>query len=82
MPTFRIQLFSVLKERLGRSEIHFEAPSPITGTDLLDGLGARHHEIAEFRNASRLAVNNEYVKESGVITDSDEIALITPVSGG
>ena len=59
-----------------------EAKSQITGAELLDGLSARYSEVAKFRHVSRLAVNNEYVKESEKISDQDEIALITPVSGG
>ena len=80
--TYRVALFSVLKERLGRPVLEYRAKSPLSGRELLDGLAARHPAIADFRANVRLAVNWTYARESESVSASDEIALITPVSGG
>jgi len=78
----RVLLFSTLRERVGSSEIEVSIPSPATGRRLLDQLAARYPAIAAYRPVVRLAVNQEYVPESVELHENDEIALITPVSGG
>jgi len=78
----RVLLFSTLRERLGRRELEVSVPAPATGRRLLDQLAAQHPAIANYRPVIRLAVNQEYVPESVELHENDEIALITPVSGG
>lgn len=78
----RVLLFSTLRERLGRRELEVSVPAPATGRRLLDQLAAQHPAIAAYRPVIRLAVNQEYVPESVELHENDEIALITPVSGG
>ena len=51
-------------------------------TRLLDRLEEIHPAVAPFRPVLRLAVNHEYVSESATVEAGDEVALITPVSGG
>ncbi len=38
--------------------------------------------MAPYRSIMRLAVNQKYVQDSNRLQDGDEIAIITPVSGG
>lgn len=78
----RVLLFSVLRERVGRREVQLDLPSPATGADLLDNLATRFPAIAAYRPVVRLAVNEVYASESVVLRAGDEVALITPVSGG
>ncbi len=78
----RVLLFSVLRERLGCSELEVCVPAPATGARLLDQLAIQYPTIAAYRKVIRLAVNQEYAAESIELQESDEIALITPVSGG
>ena len=78
----RVLLFSTLRERLGRRELEVSVPAPATGRRLLDQLAAQYPAIAAYRPVIRLAVNQEYVPESVELHENDEIALITPVSGG
>ena len=82
MATFDVLLFSVLKQKVGegRLRLHFEAP--VTGEDLLDHLVGRYPIIGDYRSVVRLAVNQEYVPGTVVLQEGDEVALITPVSGG
>ena len=45
---YEVILFSVLKERLGKPAIRFEADSPVSCRALLDGLAGRYPPVAEF----------------------------------
>jgi molybdopterin converting factor subunit 1 len=78
----QVLLFSLLKEKLGTSELSLTLDAPATGTDLLDALETRHPAVADHRSSLRLAVNQEYVPTTTRLADGDEVALITPVSGG
>ena len=82
MATFQVLLFSVLRQRVGEGSVTLNLETPATGTDLLDRLEAQHPIIGEYRPVLRLAVNQEYVPETVTLADGDEVALITPVSGG
>lgn len=78
----RVLLFSVLREKLGRGEVPFQLTGPATGADLLAALAARYPGLEPYRGVIRLAVNEAYAPEHVVLADGDEVALITPVSGG
>ena len=82
MPTFEVLLFSVLKQKVGEGRLRLDLETPVTGADLLDHLEAKHPVIGEYRGVVRLAVNQEYVSEAVTLAEGDEVALITPVSGG
>jgi molybdopterin converting factor small subunit len=77
-----VLLFSVLREAVGRSELVVRLAAPATGEDLLDGLAAVHPAVGRYRRVVRLAVNQAYVGAGVRLEDGDEVALITPVSGG
>ena len=78
----RVLLFSMLRERVGQGELSLVLPTPATGTDVLDELARRHPGLEAYRPVIRLAVNQEYVSTEQSLSDGDEVALITPVSGG
>ena len=82
MSTFQVLLFSVLRQRIGEGSLTLDLETPATGADLLDRLEAQYPAIGEYRRVLRLAVNQEYVSETVTLADGDEVALITPVSGG
>jgi len=82
MATVDVLLFSVLKQKVGEGSLTLDLEPPATGADLLDHLEARYPAIGAYRGVLRLAVNQEYVPESVSLADGDEVALITPVSGG
>ncbi len=77
-----VLLFSVLRQRVGQGRLAVDLEAPLTGAALLDYLAARYPAIGAYRGVIRLAVNQEYVPESVALCDGDEVALITPVSGG
>ena len=78
----RVLLFSVLRECVGAGEVAVSLPSPATGETLLDQLIDRHPALADFRPVVRLAVNQRYVPLDTSLHDGDDVALLTPVSGG
>lgn len=78
----RVLLFSMLRERVGQGELRLVLPAPAKGTDVLDELERRHPGLGAYRGVIRLAVNQEYVSSEHPLSDGDEVALITPVSGG
>ncbi len=82
MPTLRVLLFDVLRRQVGESDLHADLPDGATGADLLDQLAAEHAAVAEHRPVVRLAVNRQYAPLATVLAEGDEVALITPVSGG
>ena len=75
-------LFSVLKEKVGTPTLSLTLDRPATGADLLDALAERYPDVAAHRSSVRLAVNEEYAATDVSLADGDEVALITPVSGG
>ena len=80
--TIQVLCFAQLRERLGQSILSLSLPAGATGRALLSALRARHPALGPLLEVSRLAVNCEYAVEDVVLRDGDEVALITPVSGG
>lgn len=82
MSKMEVLLFSSLRQKIGTHVLSVEVDEPLTGAELLDSLSKEHPVISAYRPVLRLAVNREYVTEDVSLTAGDEIALITPVSGG
>lgn len=78
----RVLLFSVLREQAGTGEVAVTLPAPATGHALLDHLVERFPRLRSYRPVVRLAVNERYASLDTPLHDGDEVALITPVSGG
>ena len=78
----RVLLFSVLRERLGNAEIHVTLGTARDTASLLRQLSDAYPTIQAYEGVLRLAVNQEYVSGVVELVDGDEVALITPVSGG
>lgn len=81
--TVRVLLFAALRDAVGASEVTVPlAPEAATTGALLDALGERHPAIAAARGSVRVAVNQRYVRGDAPLAEGDDVALITPVSGG
>ena len=80
--TVQVLLFSMLREKLGRASLEVSLEPGATGRDLLDYLCKQYADICAYQQVVRLAVNTHYVKSDIVLGAGDEVALITPVSGG
>jgi len=80
--SIRVLLFSFLKEKIGASEIEIDADKVNTVADIMVILEKRHEEIGKMRSCIRFALNHQYCAETAMVHPGDEVALITPVSGG
>ena len=77
-----VRVFSVIAEATGRREIAVDLDVPATARELVEHLAAELPVVNDLRSVIRVAVNREYVDLDQVISEGDEVALITPVSGG
>jgi molybdopterin converting factor small subunit len=53
-----------------------------TTSDLVQSITVQYPKLAEMLPAIVLALNEEYVTGTPVLSDGDEVALIPPISGG
>lgn len=77
----RILFFGQLKAITGQPETRLNFPAG-NADDLWRQLIALHPGLGDLRKQVRLAQNGEFASASARFADSDEIALIPPVSGG
>ena len=80
--TIEIQLFSVLRERMKSRSASVPVSGPLTAGGLLDTLCAQYPQLAQYRSLMVLAVNQAYARAEDPVRPGDEVAVITPVSGG
>ena len=79
--TVTVLLFASYADLLGARSLDIELPAGATVRQLIE-------RLAGFPGADRLpprplvAVNQGYAKESQVLTQGDEVAVIPPVAGG
>lgn len=78
----RVLLFAHLKDRIGHEEFELTLPGPTSADELWRLLIATHPELGSFRPSVRLARNGEYADRHTCFLNTDELALIPPVSGG
>ena len=77
-----LRFFSVLREAFGAGIVEVELEPGTTGSELIELLAANSDEFDALKSVVKLAVNDEYVDPEAVLADGDDIAIITPVSGG
>nr|WKN37934.1 molybdopterin converting factor subunit 1 [Tunicatimonas sp. TK19036] len=76
-----ILLFGITKDIVGQSKLHCEVPEGSTVPDLVQQLKQQYPKLHDL-DSVMVAVNNEYGQKNQTLHESDEIALIPPVSGG
>lgn len=77
-----VLFFATTRTAAGLSQEEFSVSAPLSEDELWLLLIDRHPALAEIRTSTRLALNGVYAEPGSVFTDSDEVALIPPVSGG
>ena len=76
-----MRLFAGLRERAGADRVEVELPEGASVADLLAAMGTT--PVGELAPRSCIvALNREYADEDAVVGESDEVALVPPVSGG
>lgn len=78
----RVLLFAHLKDATGVAELEMKISGSLDSDGLWHTLLAVQPGLAKFRPTTRLARNGEYADAQTRFNDSDEVALIPPVSGG
>ena len=77
-----VRLFARLRDIAGASDLERELPGGATARALWEGLAGEFPELAPYRAAVSVAVNEEYARMDAPLADGDDIAFLPPVSGG
>ncbi len=80
--TIDLKWFGMLAEHRGKRKETLKVPAGYTGKELLDRFSEEIPILEKYRPYIRLAVNHAYENETVILKQNDEVALITPVSGG
>jgi len=78
----RILFFAQLKDATGCDSVEIAVATPLSGEQFWAELLKQFPKLAAHRANVRLARNWEYAMPDAQFANSDEIALIPPVSGG
>jgi molybdopterin converting factor subunit 1 len=82
MPLVNILFFAQVQERLGQPLGSYLLPDATTAEAILAHLGERHPEIAQLLPRCRIALDQSFVRGPLTLTETSELAVIPPVSGG
>lgn len=80
LSTYRIKTFGITREILGGKEAVVEVAG--TSVQELRAVLYRNYPGLKGLRSLMIAVNNEYAGDDDLLAETDEIALIPPVSGG
>ena len=73
--------FGIAKDILGGRQVRYELPKQASVQDLLEDLGRKYPRLEDLASL-KVAINSEYAEPHQLISETDEIVLIPPVSGG
>ena len=82
MVEVRIRLGSGLARLAPAPMLRFDLPEGATVEDLYDRLATTHPELAPGLQSTLAVVQGAHVERSQALSDGDEVALLTAVSGG
>jgi molybdopterin converting factor small subunit len=77
----RLVAYGIAKEILGGAEVEYSFSDGNTTGALKDSLQRDFPDFARLVSL-RLAVDVDYVEDSFVLNENDEVVIIPPVSGG
>lgn len=77
-----VKLFAAARDLAGANEIAVEVPESVTIADVRRVLADEAPRLAPLAARSMMAVNAHYADDDAIISPTDEVALIPPVSGG
>ena len=78
----RVLFFAHLKDVTGRAEMILPVAGNVDADGVWQAILTECPGLARYRGSVRLACNGEYAGPNVRFADSDEVALIPPVSGG
>lgn len=77
---FKLKTFGITRDILGGREVTVEVNGSSVA-DLRNHLNTHYPKLVELRSLF-IAVNQNYAEDGHQLNETDEIALIPPVSGG
>lgn len=77
-----VLLFAAAKEAAQTDSITLTVADQVTAAEILAAIGSQLPQLQPLLPSCRLAVDSCYVGVEATITESSEVALIPPVSGG
>ena len=77
-----VHLFGVTRDIIGKGSMTITAAEGIETVGDLKGLLREQYPALRELSSLALAVNHSYARDNDPVHESDEIALIPPVSGG
>jgi molybdopterin converting factor subunit 1 len=78
----RVLLFAQIKDAVGAHELDLKISGSPDAAALWRTLIAEQPKLGVFQSSTRLARNGEYADNKTIFSDTDEVAMIPPVSGG
>lgn len=78
---YTIHLFGITRDIIGKSITEIESDSVLDVQTILQKLKSDYPRLTSIKSLL-VAVNSEYAEADLLLRESDEIALIPPVSGG
>lgn len=78
----RVLLFAQIKDAVGEPELDLKISGPVNLSELWKMVIAVQPKLAKYQTSTRIARNGEYADAQTLFCDTDEVALIPPVSGG
>ena len=78
----KILFFAHLRKIVGKPEIEIDLQNTLTMDEFWQRLISLHPALESQRSLVRLAVNSEFSTPASCFQNTDEVALIPPVSGG
>lgn len=78
----RVRLFASARELAGFETRELELPADGTLEDVWRQLESVNPAFERWKESTRFAVNQEYVRGGLRLRDGDEVAVLPPVSGG
>jgi molybdopterin converting factor small subunit len=78
----KVRLFAILRDVVGEGEITIALPSGVTVSYLETEILKKYPQLKSFSNKFVTSVNCKVTSGDTIITPTDEIALLPPVSGG
>lgn len=78
----KLLFFASSRNIIGEKELNWDISKDCTVGDIKKELRLQYPTFIKTEKTLSIAVNAEYVEESTVLFDGDEVAFIPPVSGG
>lgn len=78
----RIELYGVLREAAGASEVELQVSGPVAVESMLDELAGQVPGLAPHLPRAACAVGDSLVSRHHTLDGSQTVAILPPVSGG